>query len=73
MNNPAERRCDMCNSPYILNARDIPRISISKRVDISELKSIEYIANPDYCINCFNSILTLLQRKHRLRFAVRKF
>lgn len=73
MDNPAERRCDFCNQYYNLNSRKIPRLYISKRIDVTELKSVEYVANPDYCFNCMNSIFTFLERKHRLRFSVKKF
>lgn len=71
--NPAERKCDRCNKYYILNARKIPRLSIIKRVDISELKSVEYVSNPDYCFNCMNSIINRLENSNKLRWHIRKF
>lgn len=71
MDNPAKRKCDYCGINYLLNAREIPRINIIKRIDISELESKEYMASPDFCKNCTNMFLDKFEKQYKLRFKIK--
>lgn len=53
-----------------MNLRDIPRLSISKRIDIDDLTSKDAIAMPDYCDGCIQYIIRFLQKKRPLKFTI---
>ena len=65
-----QRTCDFCNRTYVMNNREIPRLFISKRIDITDLESKDSIASPDYCDVCIMYIMRILERKRKLVFRV---
>lgn len=69
MQNESWRRiCDMCNQPYDLNNRQVPRIMVIKKINLSDIESKDFVAEPDYCDICILVIMKMLQRKNTLRF-----
>ena len=65
-----ERTCDFCLRKYVMNSRDIPRIYVSKKIDLSDIESKEYIASPDLCEVCVIPVIRMLERRNKLRFSV---
>ena len=65
---PWQRICDLCGNEYEMNNKEIPRIIVKKKIDISDLVSKDVYANPDYCDLCIRIILRLLQKKTSLSF-----
>lgn len=53
-----------------MNHREIPRLSISKRIDIDDLTSKDFVASPDYCDVCIQYIIRFLQKKRHLHFRI---
>ena len=53
-----------------MNSRDIPRIYVSKKIDLSDIESKEYIASPDLCEVCVIPVIRMLERRNKLRFSV---
>lgn len=67
-NKPWERTCDFCDRKYSANAVEIPRLYISKKVNIDDLTAKDYIASPDYCDVCISYIIRLLEKRRKLNF-----
>lgn len=67
---PWKRNCDFCGRPYNMNAREISRIYVSKKVDLSDLESKDFIASPDFCELCITQIIRFIERKNKLTFSV---
>jgi len=53
-----------------MNNKLIPRILVTKRIDIDDLTSKDFIASPDYCDLCITQIIRFLERKSKLSFSV---
>lgn len=53
-----------------MNAREIPRLYISKKIDIDDLTSKDFIASPDFCSLCMMQIIRFIERKKKLSFSV---
>ena len=65
-----ERTCDFCDRKYTMNSREIPRLYLAKKIDISDIESVDYIASPDYCDICIVYIQRLLEKKRKLIYKV---
>ena len=51
-----------------MNNRDIPRLYLTKRIDINDLTSKDMIASPDYCDICIVYIQRILEKKRKLMY-----
>lgn len=56
-----------------MNNRDIPRIYLMKRIDISDIESKDLVASPDFCDICVMYIERTLERKRKLLYRVNSF
>lgn len=70
LNTASQRTCDKCGREYFLNSREIPRITINKKIDLDDLNSKDFTATPDFCEHCTNLIIDFMQTKNRLRFKI---
>lgn len=53
-----------------MNNKLIPRVLITKRINLDDLTSKDFIASPDYCDLCITQIIRFLERKGKLFFSV---
>jgi hypothetical protein len=51
-----------------MNSREIPRLHIVKKIDLSDLESQDMVCSPDYCDVCIMYIMRILERKRKLIF-----
>ena len=64
-----QRTCDFCGNKYTMNNKEIPRLIITKKVDIDDLTSKDFIASPDYCGICMMYIIRWLGKKSPIHFS----
>ena len=69
MDNPAKRKCDKCGREYTMNAKEIPRIILVKRIDIDDIHSKEVFIKPDFCASCMHNIVNVFG--NRILFKLR--
>lgn len=53
-----------------MNSRTIPRIYISKKIDLDDLTSKDFIASPDFCDLCITQIIRFIERRNKLKYSV---
>lgn len=63
----------MCGASYMLNNETIPRIIVKRKIVLGELSAKDSFANPDLCSLCVLSVLTLLQKRTKLRFSLENY
>lgn len=70
---PWERQCDFCGRTYSMNLKEIPRVIIIKKVDLDELNSKDYVAEPDFCDVCIIKIIRTMEVRRKLTFKYNKY